>query len=71
MLKKKGINLEDISLKDFSLICSQIKEDVYESLDYKNAILKRISKSSTGYNSVEIQINNWKFWLKENERIYN
>eukprot|EP00831_Metopus_contortus_P040984 TRINITY_DN32102_c0_g1_i1.p3 TRINITY_DN32102_c0_g1~~TRINITY_DN32102_c0_g1_i1.p3 ORF type:complete len:161 (+),score=45.44 TRINITY_DN32102_c0_g1_i1:1-483(+) len=69
--EKKGINLEDIKIEDYISICPKIKEDVYESLDYKTAILKRISPSSTGYSSVENQLNNWENWIKENERIFD
>ena len=53
---KKGITLEDYSLEDYKKYSEVFEEDLYEEVSMETCIKKRISKGSTGYDSVKEQL---------------
>lgn len=63
--EEQGIGLEDIPLGKLQEFSKNIAEDVYQVLDYKNAIKRRKSHGSTGPESVQGQINTLEEWLGE------
>ena len=44
-------------------------EDLYEEISLKTCVAKRISEGATGYDSVEIQLQNLNDFLKEKKGI--
>ena len=53
---KKGITLEDYSLNDYKKYSEVFEDDLYEEISMETCIKKRISKGSTGYDSVKEQL---------------
>ena len=53
---KKGITLEDYSLTDYKKYSTVFEEDLYQEISMETCIKKRISKGSTGYDSVKEQL---------------
>ncbi|WP_456324703.1 argininosuccinate lyase [Desulfonauticus submarinus] len=66
LAENKNISLEELSLEEMKKECSKIEEDVFEALDYKQAIQKRNIKGGTAPKSVEFQLNLLKEWIKKN-----
>ena len=60
----KGIVLEDMTLADYQKHSDLFAEDLYEEISLKTCVAKRISEGATGYESVEIQIQNFKTFLQ-------
>ncbi len=53
---KKGIYLQEVSLKDYQALSQLIKEDVYEILKSRTAVSRRNSLGGTGFESIKKQI---------------
>lgn len=65
LAEQKNIPLEQVSLYDLQQLCDKIEADVFQILDYNVAVSRRITPGSTGYTSIEKQIQKLKLWLKE------
>ena len=61
----KGTVLEDLPLTEYQKHSDLFAEDLYEEISLKTCVAKRISEGATGYESVEIQIQNFKNFLKD------
>lgn len=61
---KKGISLDEYSLEDYKKHSEIFESDLYEEISMETCIKKRISKGSTGYESVKEQLNYVKEFLK-------
>lgn len=61
---KKGITLEEYSLEDYKKYSEIFENDLYQEISMQTCIKKRISKGSTGYESVKEQISYVKEFLK-------
>ena len=61
---KTGRVLEDIPLSEYQKYSELFSEDLYEEISLKTCVAKRISQGSTGYGSVEIQIQNTKKFIE-------
>ena len=53
---KEGITLDEIPLDEYKSVSELFDEDLYEEISLESCIRKRISKGSTGYDSVNEQI---------------
>ena len=53
---KKGIYLQEVSLKDYQALSQLIEEDVYEILKSRTAVSRRNSLGGTGFESIKKQI---------------
>lgn len=53
---KKGIYLQEVSLKDYQALSQLIEEDVYEILQSRTAVSRRNSLGGTGFESIKKQI---------------
>lgn len=53
---KRGITLDELPLNEYKKLCDLADEGLYDAIDLKTCIEKRISKGSTGYASVKEQI---------------
>lgn len=53
---KKGIYLQEVSLKDYQALSQLIEEDVYEVLKSRTAVSRRNSLGGTGFESIKKQI---------------
>ena len=53
---KEGITLDEVPLEEYKSYSEIFAEDLYEEISLETCIRKRISKGSTGYDSVEEQI---------------
>lgn len=67
--EKQGRGLEDLDLKELKSFSEAIERDVFESLDYKNAVTRRETPGGTGPVSVERQLSDLKDWLDSNRHI--
>ncbi len=66
---KRGVTLDEVTLDEYKNYSELISDDVFSEISLETCISKRISEGSTGYSSVEEQINNTKKYLdlrKEN-----
>ena len=61
---KKGVTLEEYSLEEYKKHSELFSDDLYEEISMEACIKKRISKGSTGYESVKEQLNYVKEFLK-------
>ena len=61
---KKGITLDEYPLEDYKKYADIFDEDLYQEISMETCIKKRISKGSTGYESVKEQLNFVKEFLK-------
>jgi argininosuccinate lyase len=52
----KGLTLETLPLEEYKAICDLFDEDIYTAISLETCVAKRISKGSTGYESVKEQI---------------
>ena len=62
---KSGHVLEDLPLSEYQKYSELFSDDLYSEISLKTCVDKRISAGSTGYASVEIQINNTKQYVTE------
>jgi argininosuccinate lyase len=53
---KKGITLDEYPLEDYKKYADIFDEDLYQEISMETCIKKRISKGSTGYESVKEQL---------------
>ena len=53
---KEGITLDEVPLEEYKSYSDIFAEDLYDEISLETCIRKRISKGSTGYDSVEEQI---------------
>ena len=63
---KRGIYLQDVSLKEYQAITPLIQEDIYSSLQSKTAVERRNSLGGTGFSQVRWQIEKAKEELQTN-----
>ena len=61
--EEKNKTLEELSIEEFRKFSGLIDKDVYNVLDYKNAVARRKIFGATGFESVEAQIEMGKRWL--------
>ena len=61
----RGIVLEDMMLDEYKKYSDIFSDDLYEEISLKTCVSKRISEGATGYKSVEIQLKNFKNFLKD------
>jgi argininosuccinate lyase len=61
----KGVVLENLPLAEYKKYSELFCEDLYEEISLKSCVKKRISEGATGYDSVEIQIKNFKKFLED------
>jgi argininosuccinate lyase len=62
--EKKGLGLEDLGLDELRGFSDEISQDIFEVLDYNNAVRRRNSPGGTGPESVARQIERLEAWLK-------
>lgn len=62
--EKAGLTLEELTLDQFQKIEPRIDNDVYDCLDYGNAVARRESPGGTGPNSINHQLSELRDWLK-------
>lgn len=62
---KSGHVLEDLPLSEYQKYSELFSDDLYSEISLKTCVDKRISAGSTGYASVEIQINNNKKFIQD------
>ena len=53
---KEGLTLDELSLEEYKSYSEIFAEDLYEEISLETCVKKRISKGSTGYESVDEQI---------------
>lgn len=63
---KKNVTLDEYSLEDYKKYSDVFESDLYQEISMETCIKKRISKGSTGYESVKEQLNYVKDFLKQN-----
>jgi len=63
--KQGGKGLEDLGLEELRGFSPLVEEDVYEVLDYAEAVAKRMTLGGTGYEAVRSQIDELSAWLGE------
>ncbi|ABM71220.1 Fumarate lyase:Delta crystallin [Prochlorococcus marinus str. MIT 9515] len=56
----KNILFKDLNLSEFQTFHDEFKEDIYENLNPMNVVKSRNSVGGTGFEQVEIELNNWK-----------
>ncbi len=61
--EENGKSLEDLSLEEFKSIEPSIEEDVYDVLDLKKAVERRLSHGGTGFSSISKQLLEVEKWL--------
>jgi len=61
--EEKGLGLEDIDLDTFRAFSEIVDSDVYQVLDYQQAVKRRVTPGGTGPDSVEEQIRDIKGWM--------
>ncbi|MBO5852170.1 MAG: argininosuccinate lyase, partial [Clostridia bacterium] len=61
---KKGVTLDEYPLEEYKKYSDIFDSDLYEEISMETCIKKRISKGSTGYESVKEQIEYVKNFLK-------
>jgi argininosuccinate lyase len=63
--EKKGSGLEDLGLDELKGFSDRISQDIFEVLDYRNAVNRRRTPGGTGPESVAGQIDRIEAWLGE------
>ena len=53
---RDGLTLDELSLEEYKTYSEVFAEDLYEEISLETCVSKRISKGSTGYASVNEQI---------------
>ena len=53
---KEGITLDEVTLEEYKSTSEVFEEDLYDAISLETCIRTRISKGSTGYESVKEQI---------------
>ena len=66
---EKGYVLDTMPLSDYKNYSDVFSEDLYEEISLKTCVAKRISEGSTGFASVQIQINNTKSFIQNKKGI--
>ena len=61
---REGIVLEDMPISEYKKHSELFSDDLYDEISLKTCVSKRISEGSTGYASVEKQINNTTEFVK-------
>ncbi len=61
---EKGYVLDTMPLSEYKKFSDVFAEDLYEEISLKACVAKRISEGSTGFKSVQIQINNTKAFIE-------
>ena len=56
----KEILFKDLNLEEFQKFHSEFKKDVFEKLNPMNVVKSRNSVGGTGFDQVEVEVNNWK-----------
>ncbi len=56
----KDILFKDLNLEEFQKFHSEFKEDIFEKLNPMNVVKSRNSIGGTGFDQVELEVNNWK-----------
>ena len=62
---REGKILEDLSLEDYRQYSALFSEDIYETIDIANCVKRRCSRGGTSPESVDMQIEYIKSFLKE------
>jgi len=63
--EEKDMSLEELDIDEFKKFSELIEEDVYEVLDYKNAVFRRNTPGGTGFNSIKRQLRLLDEWVEE------
>ena len=63
LAEARGKRLEELDLKDFQGLDAGIGEDVYQALDYGEAVARRDAPGGTGPESVRKQLEDVRQWL--------
>jgi argininosuccinate lyase len=66
---RRGIVLEDLTLDEYKKYSDIFSDDLYEEISLKTCVAKRISAGATGYESVQIQLNNFTQFLNSKKGI--
>ena len=61
---EKGYVLDSMPLAEYKKFSDVFSEDLYEEISLEACVQKRISEGSTGFASVQIQINNMKAFVE-------
>ena len=64
----KNTVLDSLPLSEYKKHSELFSEDLYEEISLKTCVKKRISYGSTGYGSVDIQINNINKFLENQKK---
>ena len=65
LAEKKKVPLEGLSLQAMQAVCPAIQKEVFDVLDYGNAVARRTTSGGTGPEPVKAQIVALKKWLKK------
>ena len=57
---ERKILFKDLKLDEFKKFHPKFEKNIYENLKPINVVKSRISKGGTGFDQVEIELNNWK-----------
>ncbi|WP_028575309.1 argininosuccinate lyase [Desulfonatronovibrio hydrogenovorans] len=63
--EKKGVGLEDLALEDLKSFSDLVDKDIYDVLDYGQAVKRRNTPGGTGPESVSVQMAGISSWLNE------
>jgi len=63
--EKKGLGLEELDLEELQGFSGKIGKDIFEVLDYRQAVKRRKTPGGTGPESVALQIEKLTAWLSE------
>ncbi len=61
--EKKGLGLEDLTLEELQSFSDMIKKDIFDILDYNQAVNRRNTPGGTGPESVSGQLDKISLWL--------
>ena len=56
----KNILFKDLTLKEFQAFHAEFQEDIFKDIDPINVVKSRNSLGGTGFDQVQIELNNWK-----------
>ncbi|HPE37439.1 MAG TPA: argininosuccinate lyase, partial [Spirochaetales bacterium] len=62
--EKAGKGLEDLTLDEFRQFSGRIGQDVYEALDFAQAVARRVTPGGTGPAAVDAQLAELAAWLQ-------
>jgi len=68
LAEEKKVGLEELSLEEMQTVCPQIEEDVYNVLDYFQAVKRRNISGGTGFESIANQLSELKKWQAEQKK---